>query len=413
MHKKIVLLIILVLLSGCVNSNTTVEPLNDNKYIEPINDSFLFSELDNNLQAKIKTANGNKDYENYQFSMIDKKIYEKDLIDINGSVFNFHAVNTCLLEVVSVDCGHCKDMVKDHINSMSNNEISLVQYFNVGTVQDIKSFYSDLQINIPNNVIIIPKDEGMDDYVRKVLGAKSYPTLVAYYNGLVSFNTSGYLDDKQLDSFYDCGFINRIDFKSLKNSEGEYLLQTIRTDKDVENSFSEENLQKLKDLDNDNNSKSYTIKLIGNKLNFDLISNNKSSVYINEIDDFNEYKDSNLVLIYTYLKDENDFSKVEFINSLIDSNKNVEYIVVLIEGLDSSSSAYRKMNNKFNCKVVSVLGYCPDDFFKLGISNYPTAIFVEKSTFTGAYSNIDSIDNFNLAISMFIGDNSIALKANN
>ena len=112
----------------------------------------------------------------------------------------------------------------------------------IGTAQEIKSLYSELKLEIPDTVIAIAKDEVMGEYVKNVLGAKSYPTLVSYYDGKVSFNTNGYLDDSQLDDFYDCGFENRIDFKSLKNNDGEYLLQTIRTDKDVENSFSKDNL---------------------------------------------------------------------------------------------------------------------------------------------------------------------------
>lgn len=413
MLKKVILFCITILLSGCVNTPNVQEPLNDNVYIEPINDSFLFAQLDNDLQNRIKQANGNKEYGNYQFAMIGKSSYDGELKDINNTTIHLNDMDEYLLEVVSVDCSHCKDMLLQHIEQMATSDIKTIQYFNVGDNESIKSLYKELDIEISSDITIISRDEGLNSYIKDVLTAETYPTLVAYKGGKVSFDASGYLDNKQLDAFYDCGFSSPIDFYSIKDSSGQILLDTIRTKKDVENSFSKENLKKLESLDNDSFTKDYTIRLIGKHLDFDKISNQMSSIYINEVEDFNIYKDKDIALIYTYLRNETDIEKVEYINSLIESNSDIEYIVVLIEGLDSSSSAYKKMNTKFNCKVVSVLGYCPDDFFTLGISNYPTAIFVEKSTFTGAYSNIDSIDSFNKAISMFIGKDSIALKDNN
>ena len=53
MLKKLAIISIAILLSGCVNTHNIQEPLNDNVYIEPINDSFLFGELNDDLQENI------------------------------------------------------------------------------------------------------------------------------------------------------------------------------------------------------------------------------------------------------------------------------------------------------------------------------------------------------------------------
>lgn len=414
MLKKIFVLSLLFLLVACNANKQEVIEIKD--YIDPAKDVFLFDEIDENLKEIIKKANGNKDYNNYQFKMLNKEVYKDNLKDIDGNDFCFinDSISSYVLEIVSVDCSHCKDMVKSHIQYMNDSNIKTIQYFNVGDKQDILDFYLELDIDIPNNITIIPHDDGMNDYIKNELKAESYPSLIAYYNNKVSFMEYGDINEEELEAFYQLGFNNTLLIdNSLKDINGNDLLSLDRSIEDVEESLSDENINKLESLDNNNKTKDMTLKIIGTKCNYDEISNDKSSIYINEIGDYSVYKNKDVVLLYTYFRSTDDTDRIDFINSLIESNSEVEYIVVLIEGLEPTSSIYKSMNKKFKAKVTSVLGYTPEDFFKFGISDYPTALFIEKGTFTGAYSNIDGIDNFNKAIDMFIGDNSIALKTNN
>lgn len=414
MLKKIFVLSLLFLLVACNANKQEVIEIKD--YIDPAKDVFLFDEIDENLKEIIKKANGNKDYNNYQFKMLNKEVYKDNLKDIDGNDFCFinDSIGSYILEIVSVDCSHCKDMVKSHIQYMNDSNIKTIQYFNVGDKQDILDFYLELDIDIPNNITIIPHDDGMNDYIKNELKAESYPSLIAYYNNKVSFMEYGDINEEELEAFYQLGFNNTLLIdNSLKDINGNDLLSLDRSIEDVEESLSDENINKLESLDNNNKTKDMTLKIIGTKCNYDEISNDKSSIHINEIGDYSVYKNKDVVLLYTYFRSTDDTDRIDFINSLIESNSEVEYIVVLIEGLEPTSSIYKSMNKKFKAKVTSVLGYTPEDFFKFGISDYPTALFIEKGTFTGAYSNIDGIDNFNKAIDMFIGDNSIALKTNN
>ena len=49
---------------------------------------------------------------------------------VNNASFNFKTYNDnqiYLLEIVSVDCSHCKDMIQKHISKMSDMGIKLVE----------------------------------------------------------------------------------------------------------------------------------------------------------------------------------------------------------------------------------------------------------------------------------------------
>lgn len=405
MFKKLLAILTIFMLIGCTDKQEIVQK----EYIDPAMDIFIFGELDETSQSLIKKANGNNDFNNFQFKMLNKAVYAEDLIDINGNTINLKDYDKFVLEIVSAKCIHCQRFVENHIESMLNHNVQIIQYFNLGTNDEIYEFYKDIGMTIPENLIVIAESEELDNYIEEELKIESYPSLVSYLDGLVSFNACNDLNDDELESYFELSFDNIITNDDHINE----LIKASRSIDDVENSICEDNLDKINKLDNDGNTLDYTLKIIGTKLDFDDISNKKSSVYINEIESFEEYKNEDLVLIYTYLSNAQDVTKVNYINKLIDSNDTVEYIVVLIEGMESSSNIYKEMDVKFHSKVVSVLGYIPDDFFTLGMRNYPVALFVEKGTFTGAYSNINSIDNFNKAIDMFIGENSIALKENN
>ena len=233
---------------------------------------------------------------------------------------------------------------------MIEADATLIQYFNVGEKQDILDFYQEIEVDIPSNIVIISHDDGLNDYIKNVLRAESYPTLVSYKNNKVSFDEYGDINDEELETFLDVSFNNPVTIDA-------NLISLDRSIEDVEESLSKDSIAKLESIDNNGKTKNLTLQLIGKKCDYETISNDKSSIYISEIGDYSIYKDKDVVLIYTYLRDKNEIDKVEFINSLIESNSDVEYIVVLIEGLESSSNAYKLMNKKFKCKVTSVLGY--------------------------------------------------------
>lgn len=409
MLKKISL-VLLLLVAAC--GKQTEESYIDERYVDPVKDVFLFGELDANTKVDIKKANGNKDYSNYQFKMLGKDCYKDNIIDINGNTINLNNYDNVVFEIVSIECNHCRELISNHLDEMLSYDVTLVQYFNIGKAESIIKFYDELGINIPDNLIIIPTNANIHDYIKDYLSVETYPTLVSFVNGKVSFVATGEFDDISMEYFYDISFNNQL--TNLVDKNGNDLLSLLREPEDVKAQLSIENQEKIASIDNNQSTIDATYKVIGSSCDFDKISNHKSEIYMNEITDFSIYKDKELVLLYTYLRgDEKDDERVDFINSLIDSNKKYEYIVVLVEGLESSSTIYKGMLKKYKCPTISVLGYMPDDFYKIGINAYPTAFFIRKGTFTGAYSNVKDIDMFNIALDIFLSDDCVALLRNN
>ncbi len=409
MLKKFFIVLISFVLVSC---NIEEEKLID-EYIAPVKDVFLFNELDTKLKNEIKKANGNSDFQNYQFYMLGKSIYESDLLDIDGNIINFNNYDSFILEVLSTTCSHCRDSLENNLDSLLSLDTTIIQYFNVGDTDDIKNLYKDIGRSIPDNVIVIAKDEGLDDYLRHDIGIERYPTLISYKNNKISFSSIGDMNEESFKSYYEISFINTLEKDDLIDTDGNDLLSLNRSVDDVKNDLSVDNQNKINDLDNDGYTIEATYKLMGKSVDFTKISNDRNSPYISEVDDFTIYEDCDLVLFYTFLKDETQSEKIEYINELIASNDDVKYLLILIEGIDNSSSAYKKMDIKANCPVVSVEGYIPQDFFIIGIASYPTALFIRNGIYTGAYSNIENTIKFNQAIEMFLGDTCISLTRNN
>lgn len=411
MLKKFFIVLISFILVSCATNNEEEKLIDE--YIAPVKDVFLFDELDNDLKQRIRDANGNSAFQNYQFYMLGKDIYENDLLDINGNIINFNNYDSFILEVLSTTCSHCKDSLENNLDSLLDLDVTIIQYFNVGDVDDIKNLYEDIDRSIPSNIIVIGKDEGLDDYLRHDIGIERYPTLISYKDKKISFSSIGDMDEESFKSYYEISFNNPLKKEDLIDSESNDLLSLNRSVDDVKNDLSVENQNKINDLDNDGYTIEATYKLMGKSVDFTKMSNDKSSPYISEVDDFTIYEDSDLVLLYTFLKDETQSERIEYINELIASNDEVEYLLILIEGIDNSSSVYKKMDTKANCPVVSVEGYIPQDFFIIGITSYPTALFIRDGVYTGAYSNIENTIKFNQAIEMFLGGNCISLVRNN
>ena len=397
------------LLVGCKPKEEIIE--DEIEYVDPVKDIFIFSALDSSTQYRISKANGNKDYSNYQCKMLFKDVYENELHDINGNSINLKDYDKLIVEVVSADCAHCKKQIEYIDDFISYFDGAFIQYFNVGDENDIKEFYAETEI--PEGLIIISRDEAFKDYLLKELGLKKYPSMLGYSDDKVSFMIDGETDIIGFREFCNISFDDKLSEEDFTDRDGNDLLTINRTVDDVKNDLSIENQNRIKELDNDDYTEELTYQLMSQEVDFTTFSNKKSDVYINEIDDFTVYEDKELVLLYTFLRDNSQVDRVEFINALIEDNPDLSFIVILIEGAESSSAALNNMKIRFKCPVVSTLGYIPKDFFRFAIAAYPTAVFVDKGTFTGAYSNIKDKETFKKATTVFLGEGCVAYKSNN
>ncbi len=414
LRKILLSLAVSCLLFSCARKEVSEVPSEEKEeFIDPVKDVFIFGEIEPELRKRLKLANCHSDMNNYQFAMLEREAYGTGLTDIEGNDISLKELGDFFLEVVSVNCSHCKKQLHVLSSLVEEKNIPFVQYFNVGNREEILEMYEKEGVELPENTIIIAEDDGMKEYVNRVLKMKSYPTLLTYKEGKISFDALGEVDRESFEEICRFGFTEMLDIQELKDEEGNELLSLDRSIDDLKSDLSEENIARIEALDNDDYTADLTYRLMGKKLDFSAISNPRSDVYMNEIDDFSVYENEELVLFYIYLRDNSETEKVEFINDLIAMDPDVNYIAVLVEGLESSSAALRNMKIRFNCPVVSVLGRMPDDFFGFGLVNYPTAVFVEKGTFSGAYSNIADKEKFAEAIGVFLKDGCIAYRRNN
>ena len=416
MIRKILTLFLLCLLfTGCSEEKKEEEniPQETIDYIDPVKDVFIFGELKEDLKYKIKKANCNADFANYQFKMLGKPAYEGIVKDINDNDVDLGQLKDFYLEVVSVECSHCKKQLPLMVNLAKDAEYPFVQYFNVGTREEVLSLYEEEGLSIPENMIVLCRDENLKDFIKENLALKSYPTLLTYKDGKVTFDAVGEINEDSFAMLNTLGFEEAIDVNTLKDKYGNDLLSISRSIDDLKNDLSKENREKLEALDNDDYTAQLTYQLMGKRADLETINTPQGDHFYSEVDDFSIYENEKLVLLYTYLRDNSETEKVEFINDLMKQESDEKYIVILVEGLESSSFALKNMSVRFNCPVVSVLGRMPEDFFNFGLANYPTAVFLDKGTFTGAYSNIESKEKYTEALGIFLGDQCIAYKSNN
>ena len=410
MFKKL-LLILLLLCVSCTKTEETNH--NDKQYIEPMKDVLLFDEIDPKLQDRLQAANNDAYYQNYQFQMLFQDAYDGTLNDIDGNPFRFDEHEKVWLEIVSVNCGHCRNQLSYVNEILKYDDVTFVQYFNVGTEEEIRELYAQQDLKIPEDLIVISRDDEFRQYITDTLRVKLYPTLIAYDQGRVSFVNAGEMEMQTLSAVYEIGFVDKISRSELVTKKGEDLLAINRSMEDVEASLSEENREKLSELDHDGKTRELTLSMIGKTIDYQKYGTSSNSVYIDEVKDFSRYQDKRTVYIYTYLRDNSETDKVEFINELIHSDESYDYVVILMEGLESSSAALRHMDLSFDAPVVSSLARVPADLLKFGLVSYPSAIFADEGVFTGCYSDIQSIEEFKKALQLFLSDASLAYLENN
>lgn len=411
--SKIITFILCLFLVGCSSNEKIIEE--EVSYIEPMSEVFIFDLIDENLQEKIKKANNDIEYQNYQFKMLFSKVYDKDLHDINDNVINLKNYDHLVFDVVSVKCSHCKKIVTNYLNDYLKlyPDYTFVQYFDEGNREDIINFYDDLSIEIPDGLIVIGRDDSLHDYIYHEVGMQAYPTINFYLNGELRYSSVGELDLDTYTKAIELGFDVPIEKVDLISEDNKNLLELDRTIDDVRNSLSKENIEKIESLSEDKYTNELTYKLMGSKCDYDdLLKGN--AIYISEIDNFDYYKDKKVVLLYTLLESVEDEYRIEEINNLIASDDSVEYIVVFLETTSSSSNVYKKMNKKIiGAPIVSILGKMPADFYNYGIVAFPSAVYIDKSTFVGAYSKISDISSFKKSLDIFLSDDSVAYVKNN
>ncbi|MBQ1482164.1 MAG: hypothetical protein IIZ28_01190, partial [Erysipelotrichaceae bacterium] len=308
--KKLTLLLAALFLVGCTANEVPAIPEEESEtgivsddFIDPVNDVFIFSKLDEDLQKQIKTANCNADYENYQFKMLGKDVCEEKFTDLAGNTVDLGQLGTFYLEVVSVDCSHCRKQLNVIKDLALTQDKPFLQYFNVGEKDEILSFYEEQGVSMDPDITVLSHDDVLEEYLRHEIGIKKYPTLLCFKEGKLCFSSVGEVGEEAFKTIESLCFEQGIDIASLKDENGKLLTDASRSAEDVWDDLSIENQEKIGSLDNDGYTKDLTLKLIGRKADFSRIVPGQGSMYYSQVDDFKHYEKEDLILIYTYLRD--------------------------------------------------------------------------------------------------------------
>ena len=405
MIRKI-LICLLILLCSCSRK----EEENKIEYIDPVKDLFVFGELAQETADRIRNANADQEFRNYQFRMLEKEVYPETVYDINDDPVDLTGHDRVFLDIVSVKCSHCRKQLHQLEETDLDPDTLFIQYFNVGDAQAIRDLYAEEGLTMRDDIFIIPHSDELENYIRYDLKIENYPTLICFKDGKVTFSVVGEFNADKWPLITDIGFDHALSREELSDAQGNYLPDLIRGTEEVKASLSAENQQKLEELGKE--SEKLTLKRIGKTFSFTVTKTSHSDVYINEIEDYSGYEDKELVIFYEDLNSGDPVAKISLINELIEETEGREYIVVLNEGMGSSSAILRNSGLHFECPVISMLSAIPEDFLDYEIGDYPSAVFVEKGTLTGVCTNLD-MERYRKASEIFLGDGCIARKDNN
>ena len=134
-----------------------------------------------------------------------------------------------------------------------------------------------------------------------------------------------------------------------------------------------------------------------------------------DVKDWSDYINKNVAFYFVRLSGDKtaDYYKIRPIKKQVEEYPNVKAIVLIVEDGISSMDLFESYGYDLNAPVVSAEAPIPMAFATLDIYEFPSVIFAEKSTITGAYSSIASEDMLLKAVDTFIGDNSVAHLDNN
>lgn len=400
MLKKLICILLLIFVSGCTKKEEIKKP----NIIQPMNDVLIMSEINDELKNRLIDVNG-KDLNNYQFKALYKDVYSNDLKDIDGRIVRLTSNDNLLLQVMSISCNHCHDLLTE-IQNYDHSDYKWIIYFDNGTDEEVKVMLEESEFELPEDVAILSKDKGLSEYVRKDLGLEIYPSSIFYKNDVLNFVYGGNYDLSQFEKLKDIGFKHPID-KSELIVDGENVIEKAIGILDVEKQISETNRNRIKGLIPDSKYRDVLYSEIGQSVDFSILNNVHSSIYLNEVEDYGEYQNKELIVLLSDVKEKED---VEFLNTLIDEE--YEYLCIFNDSFYSSSDKYLDSGIKPSCKCASSLAAIPEFINEVIIDDYPAAIFVKDGVIMGLCPNIKDKETYKKAIDLFMV-NPIAYVDNN
>ncbi|MDO4501263.1 MAG: hypothetical protein Q4B60_08365 [Erysipelotrichaceae bacterium] len=397
--KKLLILLLTVLLGAC-SSNTVDEK--KETYIKPYKEEEVFKYLNDDIYSILYSANNENEIETYALDKLGLDLPSYVLTDVYGNRVDLseYKDKKLVIELSAYWCSHCKDQALLHTDKILEKyeDLIFINYFNEGDIEGIKAFYKDIGMDVPDNVICIPYDEGFSNLILNEINPKYYPSFLSFNNGVLTYVKGASFTTTEFDKAYDVMFNNPYTREDLVDYEGNSIFEHTRTKEDVKKDLGDKYLL-LEEIDNDEYSINLSLTIMGKDIGYlDQLSD--ESNFKSEVD-FTDYENKDLAIISLYKPDD---KSVELINQLYRENEDIEIIV-----LDVADDYTKEMADKLDCKVVSIMNQVPKTLNDISFLVYPSAIFVRKGIITGAYSNILNKEMFKRAKEIFLGENSIAI----
>ena len=398
--KKIILVLLLILF-GCSNTETT----NELTYIEPVKEGNLFDFLNADTKALLKDVNNGQDAENTTLKNLGKDLPDYDLDTINGDVVKLsdYKNSKLVIEVVSTYCSHCKEQALNNNPYIVSNhsDVTFITYFVNGDIDSVSAFYKEIGVehNNPNELITI-KNEKLNDYMSQNYSFNATPTYYFFNKGKMTWCNVGTIDKEDFESLYEFAFNTKFDTKDLTTDDGTSIFDYIRSIDDVKNDIDEDKYNKLVSLDNDEKTTYLTLKHIGQTFDFNNQYNDESN-FKSEIDFNIDYTKDQIAFIMVSGYDP---ELIDIINSFYETNKDIKIFVI-----NTSDKDNEKIADELKAPLASIMNKIPKFLDSGELGNYPSVLFVQDSIITGIYSNFDTVDNLNSAKELFLGSDSIAI----
>ena len=398
--KKIILVLLLILF-GCSNIETT----NELNYIEPVKEGKLFDFLNADTKALLKDVNNGECVENITLKNLGKDLPSYELETIDGAVVNLsdYKDSKLVMEVVSIYCGHCKEQALNNNPYIVSNhsDVTFITYFVNADKDSVNAFYKEIGVehNNPNELITI-KNEKLNDYMSQDYSFNATPTYFFFNKGKMAWCNVGTIDKEDFESLYEFAFNTKFDTKDLTTDDGTSIFDYIRSIDDVKNDIDEDKYNKLVSLDNDEKTTYLTLKHIGQTFDFNNQYNDESN-FRSEIDFNIDYTEDQIAFIMMSGYDE---ELINTINSFYETNKDIKVFVI-----NTSDKDNEKIADESKALLASIMNKIPKFLDSGELGNYPSILFVQDSIITGIYSNFDTVDNLNSAKELFLGIDSIAV----
>lgn len=398
--KKIILVLLLILF-GCSNTETT----NELTYIEPVKEGNLFDFLNADTKSLLKDVNNGQDAENTTLKNLGKDLPDYNLDTIDGDVVKLSDYNNSklVIEVVSTYCSHCKEQALNNNPYIVSNhsDVTFITYFVNGDIDSVNAFYKEIGVehNNPNELITI-KNERLNDYMSQNYSFNATPTYYFFNKGKMTWCNVGTIDKEDFESLYEFAFNTKFDTKDLTTDDGTSIFDYIRSIDDVKNDIDEDKYNKLVSLDNDEKTTYLTLKHIGQTFDFNNQYNDESN-FKSEIDFNIDYTKDQIAFIMVSGYDP---ELIDIINSFYETNKDIKIFVI-----NTSDKDNEKIADELKAPLASIMNKIPKFLDSGELGNYPSVLFVQNSIITGIYSNFDTVDNLNSAKELFLGSDSIAI----